>query len=371
MPGGESFTSEGGGALGLEDASRALGRSQTQFGFQMQQTQINLGAKQFGEQMGLAERFTQLSRVQATEQYQFQTGMSERQFAFGQTMYSEQSRFMTGRERRLAEMQNKEQVTEHNMTMDQHQKEMNFQKQAWKLQDEQHQMQIKQFNENKALQQQQLDKSKEYWKVSMQLEDQSIKLNRAGWVEQIKNQEASLGVQAAAIKQQYEANKVMAVYNTETGKWEGVLGNLVEDTFPKLIQAVGKDIPTAFEDMVKRMKTAVGLSTSTGSLSGGTGGIPQVKPTASGGFILPGTTVVVGDSPTGQTTGYEELVHALPGGGAQILSNGQSKKSLNSSIVTPKSNGGAASFSPTIKVFIGNQEFKGYIVSTVEKEIAQ
>jgi hypothetical protein len=371
--GGESFTSTGGGQWGLEDAQRALSRSQTQYGFQMQQTQINLGTRQFMENRGLEERFTQLNRAQATEQYQFSTAMTERQFAFGQTMYSEQSRFMTGRERKLAEMTNKEQVTEHNMTMDQKQKEMNFQKQAWKLQDQQHQLELKQFNENKALQQQQLDKSKEYFRVSMELEEQSIKLNRAGWVEQMKNQEASLAVQAQSIKQQYEVNKAMATYNTETGKWEFALGNLIEDTFPKLIKAVGTDIPTAFESMVNRMKAAVGLSTKNSAPIGllNSAGVPTLGPVsqghATGGFIPEGQSGVVGDSVTGAPTGYEELVTALFGGGVKVTPSKRS--SLNSSIAVPKQR--AASVSPIVKVFIGNQEFKGYIVSTVEKEIAQ
>jgi hypothetical protein len=93
---------------------------------------------------------------------------------------------------------------------------------------------------------------------------------------------------------------------------------------------------------------------------------------AAGGTLSPGETAIVGDSITGARTGYEETVTALPGGGTRIGNGAGARVSLNSSIVTNKQAAGAnITVRPDVKVFIGNEQFRGYIVSTVEKEIRQ
>jgi hypothetical protein len=54
---------------------------------------------------------------------------------------------------------------------------------------------------------------------------------------------------------------------------------------------------------------------------------------ASGGLIGPGDWGIVGDLP-GRRTGAEELVQALPGGGAMVYSNSQSQGILGNNIST-------------------------------------
>jgi hypothetical protein len=247
IPGTGSFTSQGGGQWGIEDAQRALGIAQTQFGFGMQQKQINLQSSQFYQSMGLQAQGMALGRAQGTEEFGFNTAMAAQQFGFSQTMYKEQARFTSGRERRLGEMQQKENITEYNMQTSQRQTEFGYQKQQWALQEAQYKLQIKQFEETKQLQQQQLDKAKEFYAVQMDLELQSIKLARANFVEQQKLATESAGIAAQAAKDQKDLSTTELDLSTDAAKAAGAVALLdagLVQAWKDIMKALGLPIPT-------------------------------------------------------------------------------------------------------------------------------
>ena len=95
--------------------------------------------------------------------------------------------------------------------------------------------------------------------------------------------------------------------------------------------------------------------------SGVTGEIPtQALNRAGGGYVPPGASSIVGDWP-GMTTGFEELIKALPGGGVQVYPHNQttmpsggaggSAKTVNNNItvVNPTAEPASTSVSSTLR----------------------
>ena len=72
---------------------------------------------------------------------------------------------------------------------------------------------------------------------------------------------------------------------------------------------------------------------------------------ASGGYVPGGGWAVVGDSLSGRRTGFEELVHALPGGGFQVFPN----SSLGGLGIPRMATGGVVPASASFGAFSGGQ----------------
>ena len=333
-PGGYNYSSQGGGQWGIEDAQRNLGYAQTQFGFQMQQKQINLQSSQFGENMALQAQGMALNKAQGLYQYQYGTQMAERQFGFGQTVFEEEKRFMTGRQRRVAERQNDFNVETYNLETDNREKQFDFQKQQWKLQEEQFQLQIKQFHETKQSQQEQLDASRKFFEIGKQLQEEATKLTRASWVNQIQLQKESLAVQAAQIalnarsielqeKQmdfQRQINGLDLIKQTYEENTIDAINHLVIDTFPKLLGYIKDKIPTAFVEMINNILTSLGAEPvpvpETDSDTGDSGGggscfIAGTMVTMLDGSHMPIEDVVPGDMVLSYNTTTKEVVGAM------------------------------------------------------------
>lgn len=67
---------------------------------------------------------------------------------------------------------------------------------------------------------------------------------------------------------------------------------------------------------------------------------------AAGGFVPGGGWAMVGDSLSGRRTGFEEMVHALPGGGFQVFPN---------SVIPRMATGGVVPASASFGAFSGGQ----------------
>ena len=352
-----SYQSQGGGSWGLQDAQRYLGYAQTESGFAFQQSGMNLQAQQFKQSMGLQQQQINLGVAQGTEQHQYQMGLTQQQFGFGQTMYHEQARFLSGRERRLAEMQNKETITVHGMEVGQAEKEFGFQKQSWALQEDQHKLQIKQFNETKKLQQDQLDAAIKFYKEEKDLQEESILMDRAQWVNQIAMQRESLGIQAAQIanaKIQADLDREAQTYITNI---QSALGALNADTFPNLYQWIMKILN-------------VPIPNNPGFGSHGNG--PAAVANAMGGPIGPGDTV--GEWGPERVVRTPGGLGVLPAGsdrgtlGVHGFATGTLASYMGRTMISNANSGGPGNNQP-VNIFIGNEKLASFVINTVTKEI--
>jgi len=302
--------------------------------------------------------------------------MAQQQFGFSQTMFREQARFTSGRERRIAEMENRQNVTVYNMETAQREKEFGFQKQAWKLQEDQYHIQIKQFNETKRLQQEQLTMSIKFYQEGKKLTEESILLERARWVEEIKNQKASLAIQASQITFSKSLSDAERVRQANELTLKGSLDNLNTNTFPKLIQNLVTNIPNAFAVMVNKIRATAGSSSGTTTItntsSGGGSNLVPVQATATGDIITAGEWAIAGDI-SGARSGYEELVHALPGGGAAIYSNTQSRLKLDAIMNNKmlKIGGGNTRMErQPINIYVGTEKLASMVIDIIQKDLA-
>ena len=115
IPGAGSFQSQGGGMWGLQDTSRNLGYAQQQWQFGQQQKQMDMSVSQFGENMGMNIRQSQMQRGWAQQDWAFNSNVRDLQWGWKQEDYQENVRFMTGRDRRLAERQQGRDVIMHDL----------------------------------------------------------------------------------------------------------------------------------------------------------------------------------------------------------------------------------------------------------------
>ena len=362
-PGGYNFASQGGGMWGIEDAQRNLGYAQTQFGFQMQQKQMNLQSTQFFENMGLQAQGMALNKAQGMYQYQYGTQMAERQFGFSQTMFEEGKRFLTGRERRLAERQNEFNVETYNLETDNREKQFGFQKQQWKLQEDQFKLQIKQFNETKQLQQEQLDANRKFFEISKQLQEEATKLTRASWVAQIELQKQSLGIQAKQIalngesidlqEDQMEFQRIIngldLIANTNRENVIDAVNRLNTDTFPLLLKNIKENIPDAIKDMINKILIGMGADP---IIWGGTGEENKQKDDKLNSYVP-----AFGKSSVTPAYSYSALTSS---------NNGPSPE--NNTIIKRSNNTRERNIN-NIQVYIGDRQITEFIVRTVEDEL--
>jgi hypothetical protein len=304
-----SFTSQGGGQWGLEDANRALGIAQQTESFAHQQKALNIGAAQFAENFAMNKKQAMMQRTWSQEDWQYQATTRELGWQWRQEDYAEESRFMTGRQRRLAERGMKRETTMHNIEEDQITKTQNRQKELWKLEDQRFQIQQKQFKENQKMAQEDLDNAKTFWKIKMDLEEQGIKLARANWVEQIKLQERSAGLAAASAKASKDAAEQQWKLNYAQMTEKGLLQQLLDEGLNPVFASI-----LNFLSKVQGLPVGVTRNPNAGTL-------PSVQSALTSSVAVPQTV-----SPTG---------------------------------------------AQQVNVYIGNEEFKGYIVNTVDQAIRQ
>jgi hypothetical protein len=315
---------------------------------------MNLQTQQFGENMGLQWRGMQLSRAQGTEEYQYATGLSAQQFGFGQTMFREQARFTSGRERRLAEMQNKETVTVYGMEKEQREKEFGFQKQQWKLQEEQFKTQIKQFNETKKLQQEELDANRLFWKENKSLTEAAVELQRAQFIENNKLSMESAALQAAQATMQKQVNDLMIPYLKYQGDNEALLNNLASPTLTDMIASLNTVNPllSVFITHLNEIITSQG-----GTAPTHTNPTPKDK----GNENPPSNP---------STPSHEDDCKAHPHkkGCEDYLGSVSLSTYMNRTVLSPTKTASAAG-TPAIHIYIGNEEIKSYIVDTVVQDL--
>jgi hypothetical protein len=368
--GNYSYQSQGGGAWGLADAQRYMGYAQTESGFSFQQRGMNLQAAQFSQSMGLQQQQINLGVAQGTQAFQYKMGLTQQEFGFGQTMYHEQARFLSGRERRLAEMQNKETITVHGMEVGQAEKEFGFQKQGWKIQEEQHKLQIKQFNETKKLQQDQLNATIAFYHESKSLQEEAVKMERAQWVNQIALQKDALGIQAEQISNQKTLNDLQNESNLATSNITNSLSALNADVFPTLLAYITKLLNLPIPGKTYSSQGGVidpntGLPVQ-GSADQGHGG-------AMGGIVGPGD--YVGE------WGPEKVVSTSNGLGVVPAGTGRGvightgfamgsiiNQYMGRSILTGGGGSGSEHNQP-VNIYIGNEKLASFVISTVTKEI--
>lgn len=113
-------------------------------------------------------------------------------------------------------------------------------------------------------------------------------------------------------------------FNTDADGLKGKVNAIPGEKTPKISWS-GKsgfdEITTGIKGSInsitdKTVKISIDFIEGTGG-----GGTTIWKPTAAGGLIPSGGWAMVGDALSGRRTGFEELVHALPGGGFQVFPN--------------------------------------------------
>jgi hypothetical protein len=364
-----SYQSVGGGMWGIEDAQRYLGYAQQQASFGFQQKGMNLQATQFGQTMGLQWQGMQLSRQQGTEEYQFQSGLAAHQFGFGQTMFREQARFTSGRERRLEEMQNKENVTVYGMEKNQRDKEFAFQKERWKLEEQQHKLQIQQFAETKKLQQEELDANRKFWEEGKKLSEAAVQLQRAEFIENNKLQQQSAALQAAQAQATKQMADVMIPYTKYSGDVSGMLDSMNATTLPDMI-AYLTNVNSGMITFISNLATVQAL------LGGGwQGPLPGEGQHATGGSLGPGVSSV-GEAGWEFAVGNQIIPHATSVG----LYNAGMRPGMSFAQGTNKINeymdramlpfsGGGGSKPMQVNVYVGNELLQSFIIDAVSKDL--
>lgn len=306
--GGESFRSQGGGLWGLEDAMRALGYSQQEWGFEMQQRQMELASKHFYENIGLNIRQSQMQRSWAREDWGYQDQIRAMQWQWKQEDFNEEVRFMSGRQRRLAERQMGRETIMYNLEGEQIDKQRDRQKELWELEDERFEITKRQHEEQKKLQEENLKRQKEYFEERKKLEEEQIKLQRAMWTEQMNLQRAAIGVQTKYAEEQKKINDILlAIQLLEidiNAKQEAINNGILDSS----------TMNTEFWGNVKKYLEELGITIKNMPMPGGGGSGGNYNPSPSNplpGGNSGGSGPPTGDHKEGDSAGVDKEGFAL------------------------------------------------------------
>ena len=380
VPGAGSFTSQGGGSWGIEDAQRALQNMQSQWGFGMAERQAAMQTSQFFENNALNRRGTLMQRGFTQQGWQFQDQTRQLQWGWRTEDFAESSRFLTGRERRLAERQMGRETIMYGLEGEQVDKQREQQKEAWKLEDEQYKLQIKHFNETKAFQDEANKMNRLFYEEQKRLIEESTKMQRAYWVEQQKLQQESIAASQKYSEQIADLNKTQELLSISSAD-ANAQANL-------LTQAL-MDLNVVMQDIVKVLeeKGILGESGTTGTAGSTTtptnehnegdevvgdpkhywhwNGSAWVKKKGMSGYAM-GGHIFAGQSGNINDTAEEEFFSPDQSGTIIPLSN------LNpwaSTMIAPKSSSSSSKSVARISIFIGNKHLKDYIIDAIDQEI--
>ena len=259
VPGAGSFTSQGGGFWGLEDASRNLNWMQQQWGFGQQQQQLDMQGRFFMQNFNLNQQQSQMQRGWAREDWGFQDRTRAMQWGWRQEDFQEQARFMTGRDRRLAERQMGRETIMHDIEGEQIDKQRERQKDLWQLEDERYKAQLQQHKEQQKFQQDAIKMQQRFFEERKKLEEEQVKLSRAYFIEQQKLQEAQIGASVKYAEIQREIALTMQQFSkfSQTAAAEGnlfnnetllALADALEELNPQLAELIKLAVEGA-EDM--------------------------------------------------------------------------------------------------------------------------
>jgi hypothetical protein len=340
---GQPFNLREGGIWGIQDAMFNLGQRQQRANFQYQQQMFDLQGVQFQENIQLQRRQTLTQRGFTMQDWAFQDTTRNLQWQWRQEDFGEQVRFMTGRERRLSERGMERETTMFNLQGDQITRKRDQQQELWQLEDERFELQKKHYQETRDLQQEQMDKAVEFFEQRTKLEEASRELQRAFFIEQNKLQMAAAGAAAHYATKMKEARDDMFEFGVEQAENIAKFGMVIEDT-ETLTELLTKYVDTAIFKIRMALKEL--------------GGTNDTR--AGGGIVLAGGSYIVGED-------EPELFKPLVSG--VIIP----KQKLEDPWYNTVFGGGGStqrvvSGSPTIHVFIGNQEIKDYVVETVDEE---
>jgi hypothetical protein len=365
----------------IEDKMRALGYEQQEWGFTMQQKQIDMSRQQFGESMALTQKQAYMQRTWAQEDWGYQDTVRGLQWQWKQEDYQENIRFTTGRERRLGERQMERDTIMFNLEGEHIDTQRKRQEELWKLEDQRFELSKKQHEEQLKLQEENLAKQRQFFEERKKLEEQQVKLQRQYWQEQMDLQKKSMDIQRAYLAEQHKINLTMIEYSNHIEDVRASLNLLNNDSLATMLTLLEQSDPLfqAFLQNLNEMNVAMGGSSTdisgggtAGATSGtgsgtGTGTGTNTTPTgppqrnAGGGFVMPGVGVQMGEF------GYEVLVSDRF---AEVVpANSKTHPWANSVLGDSPAPQGEGSGPMTVIVNIGNEHLGKFVIDTVEKEV--
>jgi hypothetical protein len=373
IPGMGSFTSQGGGFWGQEDAQRALQNMQSQYGFQQSAQQLQMQSSQFYQNIALQQRGTQMQRGWTQQDWAFQDNTRQLQWGWKQEDFQENARFLTGRDRRLAERQMGRETIMYDLEGEQIDKTRDRQKETWKLEDEQFNLNKRHFAEQHALQVEANRMNKLFYEEGKRLQDEAVKLQRAYFVEGQKLQLASIGV-SARYNQQMEALQKTQLEMTVSATDAQAEANLLTQALTDL-EGVMKDIVKVLSD--KGIVSGEGDNNNSKAhnegddVSGQPGyiwhwtGTAWIKKKDTGAAM--GAHVFAGQGITINDTNIPEYFSPDQSGTIVPLTN--LNPYLSTMVSAEKSGGSVRSGAVHLHLFIGDRHIKDLILDTIDQEI--
>ena len=250
IPGAGSFTSQGGGFWGIEDAFRNLNWTQQQWGFGQQREQLSMQDRFFQQNFALNMQQSQMQRGWTRQDWGFQDQMRGMQWGWRQEDFQENLRFMTGRERRLAERQMGRETILYGAEGEQIDRQRKRQEELWKLEDERFRLQQSQHKEQLKFQEESIKKQEQFFEARKKLEEEQVKLQRAYWVEQMKIQEKQIAASVHYAEVQNEIALRMLEFS-QFSQEAAAKGNLFNpDTQAELLEFF-EAIAEAIKDLMK------------------------------------------------------------------------------------------------------------------------
>ena len=329
---GQAFNLSAGGFWGLQDAQRALGRRQQLYQFDFQDQQAEMQQRHFYENTALQRRGTMMQRQFARQEWGYSDELRNLQWGWRQEDYGEEVRFLTGRQRRLAERRMERDTITHGLEGDRIDRQREQQEKLWDLEDEQHNLRIKQFEEQMDMQKKNREKMREFYEEGYKLQEAMTDLQRAYFVESHKLQEAAIGLQEQQIQLQYEQQQYLMDLKTLEEDQRANVTLMWTEFSEYLEHAADSTFWEKFEKFVEDLDKAFGET-----------------PT----YIPPNAPPIPYIPPSDQTP---------------PVSFDDSTTSWNNTVVSSHR---TVNQQPVVNmvIYLGNQQFTDYIVSTVEAEL--
>lgn len=414
---------------GLQDQQRALSFRHTMRGFGFQQESMGLQQenmqrqnRQWQENFALNMQQNMMQRGWTREDWAFNAETRNMQWGWQQEDFQESVRFMTGRQRRLSERQMERQTITHNREEDQIDKQKERQEELWRIQDERFKLEKKSHEESyeaqkkqMELQRRQFEENKRYFLENKRIEDEIIKLQRQHWKEQQEVAKRQLDLSEEHAKRTLELQQATNQLAVAMELTRGQMNLLVEDSLQNFQQSVA-DINGGVQSLVNTVGngggsgqwysgigqgSTAGLTGANNAVTGGSswtfnpnavtgGGYGSWLEPITGDYLEPTTGYAQGGKMTASdkvlSTGEQgeefviggvvvpaELTQRLKRLGVRAggdLATGPEWPALGSNSTRLLSSGSQRRpIRNTIIVQVGNEEFKRFIVDTVEDEL--
>lgn len=371
-----------GGFWGLEDAGIKLQSAQADWQYDFNKKQTAVQENQWQTNFGMNIRQAVMQRGWTKEDWGYQQQTRDLQWGWKQEDFAEESRFMTGRQRRLAERQNKRDVTMHNLEGDQIDKQKNRQEVLWKLEDQRFQVEREQHAESLRLQIESMEKNREFYLEEKKLREQQLMLSRAYWVVQQGLSKESAALSKKQAIEQHLLNETMIDATQYTTALSGAMKTLTDDAFMKLIDKMIQ-LTGVIAGIVNSQVAAPQIPVQVGSAASGLApvgygnntGRPAIVapvPTNTGSGTGSGGTGSGGTRPTvvSRTSYRQGVVSAMETSERDIIMAAQDTGvRATSTQYIPASAGKSKEGDKIINIYLGNEHLKTFVVNAVVGEI--